>query len=124
MFNRDLFRDYGRADAAKRVEDRDRLRMAALESRRNEETRAIIEAQGEGCAFCVDGAKSDSTASQIDICRAVFGYLPIYMDIHNQRPAWCPGFSRNGDGVACETGNLKLETGETNENEHQEELPL
>lgn len=123
MFNRDLFRDYGRADAARRVEDRERLRMAELESRRNAESRAIIQAPGEGCAFCVDGAKSDSTAGQIDICRGSGeegAYLPIYMDINNQRPAWCPGFNRNGDGVAFETGNLKLETGET----QQEELPL
>lgn len=120
MFNRDLFRDYGRADAAKRVEDRDRLRMAALESRRNDETRSIIEAQGEGCACCVDEAKSVSMADQIDICRAVGeagGYLPIYMDIHNQRPAWCPGFNQNGNGVAAAEPVIQ-------QTEQQEELPL
>jgi hypothetical protein len=120
MFNRDVFKDYSRADAANREEVRNRLRVAALESQRNAESRGIIQAPGEGCACCVDGAKSVSMADQIDICRAVAeagSYLPIYMDIKNQRPAWCPGFNQNGNGVAAADPIIQ-------QTEQQEELPL
>lgn len=91
-----------------------RARAASLEFKRQSEHRYIIQSPGEGCAFCVDGAKSDSSANQIDMCRQKLGYLPIFMDIDNQRPTWCPGFERNGDGIAIETGA----------EQQQEELPL
>lgn len=78
---------------------------------------SVIQAPGEGCASCVDGAKSDSTASRIDICREEYSYLPLHLDIDNQRPSWCPGFNRNGDGLA--SASTKNET-----EQHQEELPL
>ena len=117
---RNLFKDYTRSDAIKAQEDRVKARERALDLRRLAENAAITEAPGEGCAACIDGAKSDSTASRIDICREKYAYLPLFLDIDNQRPSWCPGFERNGDGVGFETGNLKLETIEA----QQEELPL
>jgi hypothetical protein len=61
---------------------------------------SVIQASGEGCALCVDGAKSDSLAERIDVCREIYAYLPIHLDIDNQRPSWCPGFCANGSGVA------------------------
>lgn len=93
-------------------------RAASMEFKRRGEHRNIIQAPGEGCSFCVDGAKSDSTAEQIDMCRQKLGYLPIYMRIEDQRPTWCPGFERNGDGMATKP------IANVNETEHQEELPL
>ena len=99
-----------------------RARAASLEMKRQGEHMNIIQAPGEGCAFCIDGAKTDSIASQIDLCRQTLGYLPIHMSVTDQRPAWCPGFERNGDGIGGET--LSHETHEAHENEHQEELPL
>jgi hypothetical protein len=122
---RDIFKEFTRAEAIRKQAERERLREETLDQRRRNENAAIIQAPGEGCEFCLDGAKSDSTSDQKDICRARNNaYLPIYMNIADQRPTWCPGFERNGEGVAVETGTLKLETRETNENEHQEELPL
>jgi hypothetical protein len=98
-----------------------RARAASLEMKRQGEHMNIIQAPGEGCALCIDGAKSDSIASQIDLCRQTLGYLPIHMSVTDQRPAWCPGFERNGNGVAVETSPSG--TKELNETT-QEELPL
>jgi hypothetical protein len=93
---------------------------------------SVIQAPGEGCAFCIDGAKSDSTASAIDICRETYSYLPLHLDTDNQRPSWCPGFERNGDGVAVdavahETSSCATTTEDSHETineQHQEELAL
>jgi hypothetical protein len=115
---RDIFKEFTRAEQIKRQEERERLREATLEQRRRAENSAIIQAPGEGCLFCIDGAKSDSSCDQIDICRARNNaYIPIYMDINNQRPSWCPGFERNGNGLANADQEVKGV-------EHQEELPL
>jgi hypothetical protein len=103
-----LFKDFSRADAIKAQEDRERMRAQVLDQRRLSENAAIIQCPGEGCAACIDGTKSDSTAAQIDICREQFAYLPLYMDIHNQRPAWCRGFERNGTGVVPATQQEEL----------------
>jgi hypothetical protein len=98
-----------------------RALAASLEMKRQGEHMNIIQAPGEGCAVCIDGAKSDSIASQIDMCRQTLGYLPIHMSVTDQRPAWCPGFERNGNGVAAET----MDKGINEQNETtQEELPL
>lgn len=113
-----IFKEFTRADAIKAQEDRERLRRAALESQRNTENSGIIQSKGEGCATCIDGAKSVKTAAQIDICREKYVYLPIYMDVQNQRPSWCPGYACNGTGLAA--GPLSLEEEET----EQQELPL
>jgi hypothetical protein len=107
-------------ELAREERNRNLLSVARIESQRQGEHRNIIQAQGEGCACCVDGAKSDSTAEQIDICRAAGeagGYLPVYMDINNQRPSWCPGFERNGEGLAAVDTVIQ-------QTEQQEELPL
>ena len=114
----DLFKEFTRADTIKAQEDRERMRALVLDQRRLVENASIIQAPGEGCAACIDGSKSDSTCDQIDICREMGNaYLPLYMDIHNQRPAWCRGFERNGTG-------LSHETHEQHETEQQEEFPL
>lgn len=105
---RNLFKDFTRADAIKAQEDRERMRAQVLDQKRLAENAAIIQCPGEGCALCIDGAKSDSSATQIDICRERFAYLPLYMDINNQRPAWCQGFERNGTGVVPETTQEEL----------------
>lgn len=115
---RDIFKEFTRAEAIRKQKERERLREATLEQRRRTENAAIIQATGEGCSACIDGAKSDSTCEQIDICRARNNaYIPIYMDINNQRPSWCPGFERNGNGLANADQEVKGV-------EHQEELPL
>jgi hypothetical protein len=116
---RELFKDYTRADAIKEQEERERLRRAALQSQRNAENSGIIQSEGEGCATCIDGAKSVKAAEQIDICREKYAYLPIYMDVNNQRPSWCPGYACNGTGLAAEPLAQ-----EKNETAHQEEFPL
>jgi hypothetical protein len=113
---RDLFKDFTRADAIKAQEQRVKARAFELDRRRLEENSAIIESPGEGCIYCIDGAKSVREADQIDMCREHIAYLPIYMDIHNQRPSWCRGFARNGTGLAA--GPIEQP------NEKQEELSL
>ena len=109
-----------------------RARAASLEMKRQGEHKNIIQAPGEGCAFCVDGSKSVKEASQVDVCRQVFGYLPIFMSVADQRPEWCPGFERNGDGLPAnpssheqhEQSTYAEDTADRHETEHQEELPL
>jgi hypothetical protein len=103
-----LFKDFSRADAVKAQEERVKARVRALDLRRLSEHAAILDCQGEGCAFCIDGAKSDSSAVQIDICREQYAYLPLFLDINNQRPAWCRGFERNGTGVVPATTQEEL----------------
>jgi hypothetical protein len=105
---RNLFKDFTRADAIKAQEERVKARVRALDLRRLSEHEAILDCPGEGCAFCIDGAKSDSTAAQIDICREQYAYLPLFLDINNQRPAWCRGFERNGTGVVPATTQEEL----------------
>jgi hypothetical protein len=124
MFEKiDIFKEFTRAEAIRKQEKLERLREQTLDQRRRTENAAIIQAPGEGCAKCIDGAKSDSICEQIDICRCKLAYLPVYMDLNNQRPAWCPGFERNGDGLAA--GSTVGETHKQHETEqHQEELPL
>jgi len=85
---------------------------------------SVIQAPGEGCAFCIDGAKSDSTASAIDICREAYSYLPLHLDTDNQRPSWCPGFERNGEGVIKETETEQSAYANTSTADMQEELAL
>ena len=85
---------------------------------------SVIQAPGEGCAFCIDGAKSDSTASAIDICRETYSYLPLHLDTDNQRPSWCPGFERNGEGVINETETEQSSYANTATEDRQEELAL
>jgi len=100
-----------------------RARAASLEMKRQGEHLNIIQAPGEGCEFCVDGCKSVKEASQVDVCRQVFGYLPLFMSVTDQRPAWCPGFEQNGNGVSADA--IVHKTNETNnEGTIQEELPL
>jgi hypothetical protein len=115
---RSIFKEFNRGDAIKAQEERVKARELVLDQRRLAENSAIIQAYGEGCVYCIDGAKSDRTAEQIDICREKLAYLPLYMDIQNQRPSWCPGFACNGTGLAA--GPLSLEGDET----EQQELPL
>ncbi len=129
---RDIFKDFNRAEQIKRQEERERLRVETLDQRRRTENAAIIQAQGEGCFFCIDGAKSVKECDQIDICREKYVYLPIYMDVRNQRPTWCPGFEQNGDGLPAnpssheqhEQSTYAEATADRHETEHQEELPL
>ena len=92
---RSIFKEFTRADAIKAQEDRERIRRAALESQRNLENAAATQFPGEGCDACLYCTKSDSTSEQKDLCANKFAYLPIYMDIVNLRPAWCPGFFRS-----------------------------
>lgn len=89
-----IFKEFTRADAIKAQEERERLRRAALESQRNAENAAATEFPGDGCNFCLYCTKSVGEAAQKDLCSDQFAYLPIYMDIINQRPSWCPGFFR------------------------------
>lgn len=91
---RSIFKEFTRADAIKAQEERERLRRADLETQRNLENAAATQFPGEGCDSCLYCTKSVSTANQKDLCSDSFVYLPIYMDIINQRPAWCPGFFR------------------------------
>lgn len=91
---RSIFKEFTRADAIKAQEERERLRRAALESQRNKENAAATEFPGDGCDACLYCTRSVSTANQKDLCSDEYAYLPIYMDIFNQRPAWCPGFFR------------------------------
>jgi hypothetical protein len=121
---RSIFKEFTRADAIKAQEDRERLRRAALESQRNLENATATQFPGEGCDSCLYCTKSVSTANQKDLCSDSFVYLPIYMDIINQRPAWCPGFFR------CQITQITIAsvsfplTHEQHEIEGQQELPL
>jgi hypothetical protein len=105
---RSIFKEFTRADAIKAQEERVKARAFELDRRRLAEHEEILDRPGEGCAFCIDGAKSDSTAAQIDLCREQYAYLPLFLDINNQRPAWCRGFERNGTGVVPATTQEEL----------------
>ena len=103
--------------AMQRAQKRHQLRLEELDRMRNAEDAAVIIAPGQGCGLClVVGRSVPSVDDPDDCCFKTYSYLPIHLVLDNERPAWCAGF----EAREIETGNLKLETGET----QQEELPL
>jgi len=111
---KDLFMD-PRELAMERVQQRNKLRLEELDRMRNSEDAAVIFAPGKGCGHCLLVCRSVPSATDpVDCCRT-YSYLPIHLDLNNQRPAWCAGF---------EAREIAHETHEVHEIEHQEELPL
>jgi hypothetical protein len=107
---KELFMD-SRELAIQRANQRQQLRLEELDRMRNDQELAIITAPGAGCGHClVVGRSVPSETDPDDMCKKSTAYLPIHIDLDNQRPNWCTGFER------------KLEV-ESNTDE-QQELPL
>jgi len=110
---KDLFMD-PRELAMQRAQQRHQLRLEELDRMRNDQDLAIITAPGAGCGHClVVGRSVPSADDPDDCCKKTYSYLPIHLDLNNQRPAWCTGFEAKE--IAHE---------EQHKTEHQEELPL
>lgn len=111
---KDLFMD-PRELAMQRAQRRQQLRLEELDRMRNTENAAVITAPGQGCGLCLCVGRSvPSEGDPDDCCFKTYSFLPIHLDLNNQRPNWCPGFEAKE--IAHET--------EQHETEHQEELPL
>jgi len=108
---KELFMDQ-RELAMQRAQKRLQLRREELDRMRNSEDAAVISAPGEGCGLCLCAGRSvPSEDDPDDCCFKTYSYLPIHLDLNNQRPAWCTGFEARE--IATET-----------KTEQQEELPL
>ena len=108
---KDLFKDQ-RELAMQRAQKRHQLRLEELDRMRNTEDAAVIAAPGEGCGNCLCAGRSVPSAEDpVDCCFKTYSYLPIHLDLNNQRPAWCAGFEHREIAIEKTT-------------EHQEELPL
>lgn len=109
---KDLFMD-PRELAMQRAQRRQQLRLEELDRMRNSEDAAVITAPGQGCGRClVVGRSVPSDSDPVDCCFKPYSYLPIHLDLNNQRPAWCTGFEPKE--IAHETIN----------EQHQEEFSL
>jgi len=108
---KDLFME-PRELAMMRAQKRQQLRLEELDRMRNNEDAAVISAPGKGCGHCLLACRSVPSATDpVDCCRKPYAYLPIHLDLNNQRPPWCKGFEAR-----------EIDT--TNEPTEQQELQL
>ena len=108
--------------AVLRAQQRHQLRLEELDRMRLSEDMSVISAPGAGCGRCLLAGRSvPSEEDPDDCCFKTYSYLPIHLDLNNQRPAWCKGFEPRE--IADEEPTEHPSYAKATE-DMQEELPL